>query len=168
MSFENSRLNGFLASIPKASIESDKDTLAAKCKFNFGYFDSNTQDFRSWEHGPLVKLMDKLKDFSRESLKHWEDTPCKSGDVLKIYGKFPSHSKFTKPKHVPHQARWGTFRIEAKVRLAGFVIPEAFNHTEQNLSGYRFCSNTFYVVFLDKEHEFYPVEKKDRKRKVRR
>ncbi|HAS8462003.1 TPA: hypothetical protein I7761_01165 [Vibrio vulnificus] len=168
MKFRNSQQVNFFASVSKASIEDSKDKLATKCKFNFAYFDSSTQDFSAWDYNQLIKLLNKIKDFSRESLKHWSEVPSKSGEIFKVYLKYPGHSKFTKPASIPHQAQWRAFRIEAKVRLIGFVIPDSFNHQEQNCSGYRFCTNTFYVVFLDKDHEFYPTQKKDRKRKVRR
>ena len=44
------------------------------------------------------------------------------------------------------------------MRLIGFVIPEDFNHQEQNGSGYLFDSNTFYVTFLDENHKFYKTK----------
>ncbi|EMK3352326.1 hypothetical protein [Vibrio parahaemolyticus] len=158
--FKNSKKTGYLGNFNVASIDSDTDKLACKCKFNFGYFDPTNQDFDSWTHPQLVKLLNKIREYSKEPLAYWTKLPIEKRNVLEIYGEFPHHSKFDKPKSVPHQARWGTFRLEGAVRLAGFVIPDEYENLKQNNTDYRFCTNTFYVVFLDLQHEFYPVKKK--------
>ncbi len=62
-------------------------------------------------------------------------------------------------KSIPIEAKWGRFRLKSKVRLVGFVIPEEFHDKIHEKTGLRFDKNTFYVVFLDKEHKFYKVEK---------
>jgi hypothetical protein len=111
----------------------------------------------------LAKLLGKLKDYSAEPLKHWMAQPVgKSGTVLAIYGGFPSRSDFTNPKHVPHQAQWGRFRLEHSVRLVGFVLPANYRDTKhpKHLCGETFDCNTFYVVFLDANHVFYKSEAK--------
>lgn len=147
----------FLASIPQASIEAEGDTLASRCKFNFSYFTVQEagQDFSQWGEGQLAKLLGKLKDYSAEPLAHWMRQPVgKSGTVLAVYGAFPRRSAFTHPKHVPHQAQWGRFRLEHAVRLVGFVLPKDC-HGQRHPSGESFDCNTFYVVFLDAEHAFY-------------
>lgn len=61
------------------------------------------------------------------------------------------------PKIVPIDAKWGRFRFNSKKRLVGFIVPKDEIHPQTN---YRFDKNTFYVVFLDKNHEFYTTEKK--------
>ncbi len=160
MSFQNSRKEKFLESIPTACIENKKDRLASKCKFNFSYFCKDQkagQNFSDWTNKQLIKLLEKLVIYTCEPLNHWAKMPVgkKSGHVLEVYGAFPKKSDFTFPKNVPHQAKWARFRLESSVRLVGFIIPEDFNRVEQNGSGYYFCSNTFYVVFLDKNHVFY-------------
>ena len=160
MSFNNSRKDAFLTRFPTASIDSKTDKLASKCKFNFGYFTNSQragQDFKDWSNEQLLKLLDKLVSYSKESLSHWENQPIGkgSGHVLEVYGKFPTNSDFEHPKHVPHQACWGRFRLESSVRLAGFIIPKDYDNKQQNSSSFKFCSNTFYVVFLDKDHKFY-------------
>jgi len=67
--------------------------------------------------------------------------------VLEKYGAFSRISAFSHPKHVPHQASWARFRLESSVRLIGFMIPEDYSS--------KFDRNTFYIVFLDKNHTFY-------------
>jgi hypothetical protein len=81
------------------------------------------------------------------------------GKVLAIYGAFPAHSHFAHPKSVPHQMCWGRFRLGNAIRLAGFVVPIEYHDQIQQSTGYRFDSNTFYVVFYDDDHDFYPTER---------
>lgn len=45
---------------------------------------------------------------------------------------------------------WGRLRLDGKKRVAGFFLVEPPE----------MAKNVFYLVFLDAEHEFYPVEKK--------
>lgn len=160
MSFQNSRKKSFLQSIPVSSIENDSDNTACKMKFNFSYFDVTQeagQDFSDWTNEQLLKLLNKLQEYSGNSISHWTRESIGKGrnHVLEIYGSFPRKSEFKQPKHVPHQALWSRFRLESSVRLIGFILPEEFNGKEQRKSGFFFCSNTFYIVFLDKDHLFY-------------
>lgn len=160
MSFANSKKNKFLQNIPTASIELQSDSIAKRAKFNLSYFDNSQdagQDFSDWTHEQVLKLLQKLQAYSKETLTHWTKCPIGKGKghVLEIYGDFPNKSDFSHPKHIPHQAMWGRFRLENSVRLIGFTIPDCYNQKEQNNSGFNFCSNTFYVVFLDKNHKFY-------------
>lgn len=159
----NARKDSFLASIPQSSILLPTCTLAKRCKFNFHYFDNSQdagQDFSDWTHENIVELLKKLKNYSEKSLSEWQYTRIGYGkqNVLEVYGKFPVRSDFKAPKNVPHQASWARFRLEGDMRLIGFVIPEDFNHQEQNGSGYLFDSNTFYVTFLDENHNFYKTK----------
>jgi hypothetical protein len=153
----NSRKAAFLASFPEASIESSDDTLTQRCKFNFSYFvkQDTSQSFDEWSYGQLVKLMEKLKEYSYQPLSYWTNQSVgKSGRILSIYGAFPKDSDMEHPKHVPHQVLWGRFRLEQSVRLVGFVLPPDLHHKAHS-SGDRFDCNTFYVVFLDANHAFY-------------
>ncbi len=164
MTFSNSRKKGFLDKVPKVSIDSKTNKIAEKCKFNFSFFcwdQEAGQDFKDWTNEQLLKLIGKLITYSNEPLLHWqrEKIGKGSGHVLEVYGSFPRISDFEHPKHVPHQALWGRFRLENSVRLVGFTIPSEYNCTEQNNSGHLFCTNTFYVVFLDKNHVFYKTKK---------
>ena len=75
--------------------------------------------------------------------------------ILEIYDRYPAKSEFIEPKTVPHQARWARFRLEGKVRLIGFVLPNDYDGQEHVGTKRRFDCNTFYVVFLDQNHLFY-------------
>ena len=156
--YSNSAKNSFLASIPTASIDLESDRLAARCKFNFSYFEVQApgKDFSDLENTTLVTLVKKLKEYGRESLEYWSTQPVgKSGTVFSIYGAFPSKSDFTHPRHVPHQAEWARFRLDWATRLCGFTIPKGYHGRIHKGSGQTFCSNTFYVVFSDPDHRFY-------------
>jgi len=166
MSFGNNRKTSFLNSIPITSLDDDKNNLAKRCKFNFSYFDNSQisgQDFKDWNHVQLIKLLNKLCDYNKETLDFWSKQPIgsgkKRGQVLAVYREFPNNSDFKHPKHVPHQALWARFRLESDSRLIGFVVPEEYNNKEHNGTGFYFCTNTFYVVFLDEKHKFYKTKK---------
>ena len=159
----NTKKAGFLESITKASIESGEDDLASRCKFNFSYFDVQPagQDFVVWDHGQLSKLFEKLKHYSAHPLPYWKNQRCgANGTVLAIYGSWPHKSEFARPKHVPHQAQWGRFRLESAVRIVGFVLPSECDGSVHAVTKHRHDCNTFYVVFLDANHRFYITEKK--------
>jgi hypothetical protein len=154
----------FLNSIPQDSI-SNSDILT-RSKFNFSYFDSTHpgQDFVDWNtssgNSKLVKLMGNLKNFTREPLSYWENKKIGKGkrggrgirqSCLEIYKRFPKKSNFSHPAHVPEDVWWARFRIDNNSRLIGFVIPDKIECTKNN----EYDRNTFYVVFLDENHEFY-------------
>lgn len=156
--FNNSGKTKFLNSIPLASLELESDPLASRCKFNFAYFEVQDagQAFNDLEPQKMAMLFDKLKEFSKEPLDYWRHQRVgKSGFVFSTYGGFPSKSDFTQPKHIPHQADWGRFRLDWASRICGFSIPKCFDGKAHKGTGKLWCSNTFYVVFLDEEHRFY-------------
>jgi hypothetical protein len=161
--FQNRKKDKFLEEFPRASLDSDADVITAKCKFNFSYFIKQPagQAFDEWSHPQLIKLFEKLREYSKESLTYWRGrTIGKSGVVLSIYGAFPKKSDFSLPSHIPYQAEWGRFRLESAVRLVGFVIPHEYDNRYHPVTGMKFDCNTFYVVFLDANHAFYKTEKK--------
>lgn len=158
MKFKNQRSDNFLASVPQASLDLPTDRISEKCKFNFAYFEKQEygKSFEELSQEELSKLLNKLRDYSRETLGHWRNESIGTyGKVLVDYGAFPTRTEFKHPKSVPHQVRWGRFRLDQNVRLAGFVIPDSYNGTKQVSTGMAFDSNTFYVVFYDPEHKFY-------------
>lgn len=151
----------FLNTLPQDCIATSD--IHTRSKFNFSYLDTNQlgQNFIDWDttsgNSKLVKLIDKLKEYTRQPLSFWKNQKIGKGKqggrgkrqhCLEIYGDFPSKSAFTHPNHVPEDVLWGRFRIDCDTRLAGFILPEDINHP--NLD-----SNTFYIVFLDENHEFY-------------
>ena len=157
--FKNSRKDNFISTIPTASINADDDLLTMKCKFNFAYFDVQTagQSFEQWTDLQRLELVAKLKEYSKETLQYWRNMPIGKGGgtVLSIYGAFPLTSKFSHPKHVPHEVCWGRFRLDFSGRLIGFVLPQNCDGEQHPGTKKRFDCNTFYIVFLDANHEFY-------------
>ncbi len=166
--FKNTRKDSFLASIPTAGLDDDNQDIADRCKFNLSYFDNAQkagQSFKDWTHEQLAKLLNKLKEYSKFSLKHWEKQPIGSGkkrnNVFENYVTFPKNSDFIHPKHVPFQVEWGRFRLEGDMRLIGFVIPKEYIGKKSKTKDALFYDiNTFYIVFLDEKHKFYKTKKK--------
>ncbi len=71
--FRNSKQEIFISSISTISLEEESNDTASRCKFNFSFMDfSQTagQKFQDWKEFQLVKLMDKLKGYSRKSLEY--------------------------------------------------------------------------------------------------
>jgi len=159
---KNSRKNSFLASIPTISLDDDSNSLTIKCKFNFSYFDVQSgisQDFQDWSHEELVKLLGKFKNYSEFSLAHWRRQKVGKYPLFVVYDQFPTNTDFVKPQHIPHQALWSRFHLENKVRVIGFVIPDEYADKAHPKTALRFDTNTFYIVYLDKEHKFYKTDR---------
>lgn len=79
------------------------------------------------------------------------------------YGDFPKKSDFKHPNYVPHDVRWARFRMDGAFRLVGFLVPKELHNKckkDKENEEYLFDRNTFYVVFLDKDHRFYKAEDK--------
>lgn len=160
--FKNTKKDRFLNNIPQVSLDDPSNDITSRCKFNFSYFDDSQpagQKFNDWNHEQLIKLLNKLKEYSKSPLKYWQNQKIGSGEhrwnVLSIYDRFPLNSEFSFPKHIPHQARWARFRLEYSVRLIGFVIPKEYHKSEHSCTKECFDCNTFYIVFLDKNHKFH-------------
>jgi hypothetical protein len=107
--------------------------------------------------------LEKIKSYTKEPLSYWrnERVGSKGLRVLAHYDSFPKKSDFKHPPHVPHDVIWSRFRLGNMVRMIGFVIPESMAGTEyvdNKGSKYSYDSNTFYVVFLDKDHRFFHTE----------
>ena len=166
--FNNTRKAKFLQSLPTTSIETSN--IAARCNFNFSYFEGNQtagQDFSDWSEpqgaSSLTTLLEKIKNYTKEPLSYWRNERAGSGGlkVLSHYEQFPKRSDFSHPPHVPHDVIWSRFRLSNMVRLIGFVIPETIAgniYHDAKGNQYRYNSNTFYVVFLDREHKFFHTE----------
>lgn len=158
--FSNTKRKSFLAGIPTASIEDKANDIAQRSKFNFSYMDMNQdagQSIDDWAAcGQLPKLIDKLRSYSKEPLRYWQNQRVgKKGNVLEVYGTFPTKSDFEHPRNVPHQALWARFRLEWDVRLIGFILPSEFSNKPQGTTSWNFDCNTFYVVFFDDGHRFF-------------
>ena len=154
---QNPRKDRFLQSLPKDEFVCDIADAREKLSFSFKYFDGSQkagQDFKDWNNDEKTDLLNKLKEYSKESKHYWLGERVGSGGltILEIYGIFPINSDFSKPIHVPDNVKWARFRLESKVRLIGFFIDET-EAREKQLS-----TDIFYVVFLDKNHRFYLTE----------
>lgn len=151
----NSKKRRFIESFPSIALEDEQCDIAERCKFCFSYFDSTQKhsgNLETWDERNLQELVKKLKEYSRHSLEHWKHERIGShrNHVLEIYGSFPRRSNFQHPQHVPYDVDWARFRLDGRKRLIGFTIPKQLCK-----AGSKFDDNTFYVVFLDPEHNFY-------------
>ncbi|EKO3952225.1 hypothetical protein KW437_21100 [Vibrio fluvialis] len=165
-SFKNNpKAQDFLKELPEKVISTSN--IEARCKFNFSYFDANQtagQSYADWNANvgidSLLNLIEKLENYTKESLNYWQNQRAGGGGlkVLEFYGDFPAKSDFKHPSHVPADAHWARFRLGNKVRLVGFVIhPSAICDLKDDDRA-KYDLNTFYVVFLDKDHKFYKTE----------
>lgn len=153
---KNSRQIDFISN-SKINKEISCQHLAKFSKFSFAFL--QTQDNKNWKSQQLSEIFVKLANFSQFELLHW----C-AENIYTIYGEeYPPKSKLPKPNSIPDGVKWGRFILGSKPRLCGFVIPENQNGQSYLINGktYFLDTNTFYVVFLDFEHEFWPVEKKN-------
>jgi len=100
---------------------------------------SQGQSFDQWEESCLLsKLLNRWHAHSSKPILQCLDKK------FHRYGPFPPDSEFTHPKHVPPDAVWASMHIQNKECVGGHII-----------------GNVFYVVFLDWDHKFWPVEKKN-------
>lgn len=155
------RKERFLASIPCDSIETSE--LFKLTKINLKYFESSQAYSSALEdltHEELLKIFNKLISFSDKSLVDWSRENAGGGGltVYSRYGDFPKNSDFTHPKHVPHDVQWCRFRLGNKFRLIGFVISDDLHGKRKDPGDFIYDKNTFYLVFVDKEHKFYKTE----------
>lgn len=147
------------------SLDSEQCNLSMRCKFNFSYFDKNQDNagkISDWNLDNISDFFDKLIDYSTKSLSQLQQIGIGKNrqSLLSIYDSFPSHSMFVRPKNVPHQARWGRFRLDQNKRLIGFVVPDEYHGMRHEKTGMLYDKNTFYVVFIDNDHLFYPIKGK--------
>lgn len=106
---------------------------------SFQYLDRNQgQTFEEWDkEGLLVNMLNTLRDYCGKTMQE------NKGDKFKEYGYFPPKTNFVHPKHVPQDVSWASLHLSGRVCLGGHIY-----------------ENIFYVVFLDKNHEFWITEKK--------
>jgi hypothetical protein len=108
---------------------------------NFSPFDpTQGQTLEDWNNdGLLIKAFHKWREQCKKTI-----IQCIQEKGFAIYGHIPNHSEFTRPTHVPEDAQWASMHIQGGPCVIGHVI-----------------GNVFYVVFLDKHHKFWPVDKKN-------
>lgn len=100
------------------------------------------QDYEDWEeHKLLSKALKRVQGIC--SMTYHEAV---QSEMISIYtNEMPPKTEFERPKHIPEDAVWASLRIQGQERIIGYIE-----------NGY-----IFQVVFLDKEHKFYPSEKKN-------
>lgn len=122
-------------------LQESKDHIA----FNFEYFTHGQnagEDFCDWTHDQLIKLLRKMTEYSKKTKLEWLNEKA----ILVPYGDFRTRFGFVCPQTIPKEGvQWARYRMENKMRLIGFFA--------------KGIQNIFYVVFLDKDHRFYPMEK---------
>lgn len=154
MKYKNTAREKYLSNFPDSIIENNSVELKNNIKFSFCYFDNSQsagQDFKDLTQEQLEKFLTKLKHYSKNTIKHWNNQKVGKGglSILEIYDKFPPISDFKHPKHIPLDVQWARFRLEGDMRLIGFIIPNEIA-TELELD-----PSIFYIVFLDSFHKFY-------------
>ena len=110
--------------------------------FGLKYLDrSQGQTFEDWEVNEiLAKALNRISGLCNMTLQQ-----AIASQIVKNYGKgLPANSKYKIPKNLPDDTEWSSIRVQGKERIIGF-IEKGF---------------IFQVVFLDKEHLFYPSKKK--------
>mgnify|MGYP007069848500 CR=1 FL=1 len=128
-------------------------SVADKITFNFKFFqfgDNGGQSFEDWQREEiLADLNNKLKDFSGKTILELQQDR-----TLEIYPEYPKGSKFSPPSMLSSaKIKWARLRITGRRRLIGFfLMPDKSVIT----GAYK---NTFYIVFLDKNHDFAPSKK---------
>lgn len=119
------------------------DNEEPKLVFNFKDFDATQkvgQSFENWqEDETLAVLLERFRQLSQKTLLE-----AQADETVKIYGKFPRNSDFVYPKYIAPDVQWAVIKkiTGQKTRVVGYVI-----------------DNVFYVVFLDKNHKFWPTKK---------
>ena len=126
---------------------------------SFKYFCVNQvpvgQVFSDWKENMRLELLQKLAEYTKYSRTHWKNEFSNGLPLLAEYGKFPKNTDFSIPSNIPcpDELIWARFRLMQKVRVCGFFVSKSIAKT------YNVSENTFYVVFLDKDHRFYKTEK---------
>jgi hypothetical protein len=126
-------------------LEQKKEGLKKLQKIVFGTSlldNSQGQDYENWEiESILSKALSTLQGLCSMTMNE-----AKQQQIIKEYtSEIPEGSAFEYPKHISEDINWASIRVQGKVRIIGFV--------EENY--------IFQIVFLDKEHEFYPSVKRN-------
>ena len=131
----------------KPNILSDLSKRDYNKKINFSFQDldvtqHNKEDFKTWEENNLLlKLINRIKDMTCLDIEE-----AKQQKIIKVYPHFPTSksTKYKVPSYLNEQLQWCVAHIQGKEVIAGHLI-----------------ENTFYIVFLDKEHHFWISNKKN-------
>lgn len=131
-----------LKQIPKSSVKAEE--VNGHMVVSFKHIDQTQgQTFQQWEtEGILADALETLSHYCKDTLQR----QC-STDSFKHYKGFPPNDKtdYHQPSHVPQDADWASMHINGKQCLVGHIF-----------------KNTFYVVFLDKDHRFWISDLQER------
>ncbi len=154
----NKTKNSVLKSIDSLE-ESTFEDATDLITISFKYFCVNQtpvgQVFADWKDNMRLDLLQKFSEYTKYSRQHWKNEFSNGLPLLAEYGNFPLNSDFSLPKNIPcpDELIWSRFRLMQKVRVCGFFV------STDIAKKYSLSVNTFYVVFLDKDHRFYKTEK---------
>lgn len=149
--YKNSRKKAGLNRIIRQSQALDKSK--EHITFNFEYFtysEKGGQSFEEWQADKiLADLNNKLKDFSGSTCQE-----LMNDNRLELFDSYPQDSRFEKPKCFigKPMAKWARLRLTGRQRLIGVFLNDMDNEEKRNV---------FYVVFLDKNHDFALWHKKN-------
>lgn len=116
--------------------------------FNFKYFDGTQPNIspQPWSVWEELQLLSKFNNRLVQLSSLTRDEAIKQGQI-RPYFEFPSKkvkSQFCIPRGLEHVDNWAVLKgLGGLTRVAGFIEED-----------------TFYVVFLDKDHQFWPSPKK--------
>ncbi|QQC82789.1 hypothetical protein I9054_011090 [Acinetobacter bereziniae] len=125
-----------------------KDNLAlSKITFSFlNFIGKDTkevgQTWDEWKENDPTMIVDLLNKL--QYLGTLNTNQAKEEKSLTVYGPFPPDSKFKCPENLKHISTWGVIRkFSGLARAPGFYDGQG----------------VFNIVFLDKNHEFWPSER---------
>lgn len=137
-----------LQNIAEKKLQSSKE----KFDVNFSWLDYNQQPdggtFESWhDNNILLDAFNTLKEFTKltqnEIKSDWGGKKAKWVE----YNRWPPNCKFNPPQHLQdfdiETLNWARIRFGSKKRIVGVLY-----------------ENTFYIVFLDHDHNFWVTEQK--------
>lgn len=125
--------------LKKEKISAQDTNKTQNFKISFQYLDTSQKfgsSFKGWQKdGLLSTALETLRGYCCSPLLEQVD-----GNKFAIYGAFPTKDRtmFEYPKGVPEDANWARIHINNKTVIIGHIVRD-----------------TFYIVFLDKEHKFY-------------
>jgi len=125
----------------RVSIEDINKIVFSFKDFTNGQPKGNEQSFNSWENEKILSiLLEKLSHLSELTINE-----AKQQGIITEYDDFPSNSNFQCPRKLEDGVRWSVIKkiTGQKTRVVGHIV-----------------DNVFYIVFLDKDHDFWPTEKK--------
>jgi len=140
--FEKSDSNKYLRKSKSLELKTQGLKKSELLVFGLKFLDrSQGQDFEDWEANVILsKALNRVSGLCSMTLQQ-----AITSQLIKIYGiGLPVNSRFKIPNNLPDDTEWASIRIQGKERIIGFVE-----------NGF-----IFQVVFLDKEHLFFPSKKK--------